>query len=772
MLQPLHYTDDYTQLSKIVWHSVQEKYATHIQNIITVDIETSNGFWNKDTGKVRGFSYRKYIRNKKFRQSFDELIPVSLMWIWQVAIESFDDNIYVFIGRTEEDFYEFWNALVAAAKHGCRVLKRQTLKLYWYSHNLGFEMQGLLRNVQAKYLESDFEVFARATHKPMYARIKIDGVVNEFRCSLFLTNKTLANWCKDENLPVQKCKPINYLKIRTPETPVTDEEIQYCVADVVSMVYGLAKYKDKYGTIEDIPYTSTGEIRRVLQKVAILNPDFASLCFQNSQSYDFDTFMKLMHTYQGGYTHANKRYVNESIYAYDCSHLTGFDFASSYPSVMTNSACYPLTPFEKWDVSTFASLVAEDINHPTHAFFFKAKFRNVKTRLYNTYWSYSKAIDADSDGIMIDNGRIHYCKEFSAWMTGIDYDTFRKAYDIDSIEVEEIYVAQAGYLPTCLVEVILDCFKDKTELKGVKGAESKYTHAKQIINGIYGLMVFKMLNWIVEYTDIDKDGNKMNHKEWKKSFPTAENGGIEYYNEMLEDMKPETCHTWYAVGVYCTSMARHRIWEAIIALDKKIFYVDTDSIKGNFDDYDIQWIQDFNQHIIDESNLALAHHGFTTDRFVALTKKGAEKRLGIFELDGNPVDPENDPWTIYKSFRTLGAKRYCYEDNDGMHTTIAGLPKKAGPKVIKTVDDFTEMAEWNALDSRKVTVYYSKQQPMLWHGCDGTYYYQDVPYGICLKPTTFDMSSASELIAFCNFLFNGEVDENEMDANKIMLELP
>lgn len=757
------FTYDFTRLSEIQWLFTKDNYTAVCQNIITFDIEASNGFFDGKTKKVRAFNMKKYVRSKKFREYFDTLKPVSLSWIWQVAIESADGTIFPFVGRTNEEFYQFWTLLNQVIRINANQAKSKAVKSIVYVHNLSYEFNNFLRNIQSLYLDKEFDVFARANHKPLYARIKHQRVTTEFRCSLFLTNKSLKNWCKDENLPVQKCKPIDYLKLRTPNTPVTDEEIEYCVADVVSMVYGIEKYRNKYGSLQNIPYTSTGEIRRVLKKVAQLNPDFADLCYQNSQSYDYQTFMNLMHTYQGGWTHANAKFVNQSIHSEDCAHLTGFDFASSYPSVMTNSACYPLTPFEQWNVSAFSKLEKEDINHPDHAFFFHASFKNVKSKLNNSLWSFSKAEHPDTDGILLDNGRIHYCKSFSCWMTGIDWDTFKQAYSFDAdFEVDQLYVAKAGYLPTCLVEVILDAFADKTALKGIAGAESKYVHAKQIINGIYGLMVFKMLNWIVTY----KDG------EWHKEFPTEENGGIDYYNDLLGEMDEKTCHTWYAVGVYCTAMARHRIWEAIINLDDHIFYVDTDSIKGDFDDYDIKWIDKFNQHIIDESNLANKHHGFTTDRFVALTKKGVQKRLGIFELDGTPIDPENDPYTIYKAFRTLGAKRYCYEDNDGMHTTIAGLPKKAGPKVIKSVDDFTEFAEWNAEQSGKVTVYYSNQDEMIWHGCDGSYYKSESPYGVCLKPTTFDMSSASELIAFMNFLFKGEVDENSMDTNRILLELP
>ena len=56
--------------------------------------------------------------------------------------------------------------------------------------------------------------------------------------------------------------------------------------------------------------------------------------------------------------------------------------------------------------------------------------------------------------------------------------------------------------------------------------------------------------------------------------------------------------------------------------------------------------------------------------FMPKTKDGVPKPLGVWEIEteGNP----------YKRFKTLGAKRYLYEDNDGLHLTCAGVSKTAG----------------------------------------------------------------------------------------------
>lgn len=51
------------------------------------------------------------------------------------------------------------------------------------------------------------------------------------------------------------------------------------------------------------------------------------------------------------------------------------------------------------------------------------------------------------------------------------------------------------------------------------------------------------------------------------------------------------------------------------------------------------------------------------------TIKGVEKLIGVWDFEGT-----------YTHFKTLGAKRYMYEENGKIHITIAGLSKQNGVK--------------------------------------------------------------------------------------------
>ena len=130
-------------------------------------------------------------------------------------------------------------------------------------------------------------------------------------------------------------------------------------------------------------------------------------------------------------------------------------------------------------------------------------------------------------------------------------------------------------------------------------------------------------------------------------------------------------------------------------LDKHIIYCDTDSIKGLFTDEDFKFISDYNDKIAELENHVADTLGFDRDMFTPKTMKGKVKRLGIMEREDD-----------YLEFRTLGAKRYAgkvlHDGEEKIETTIAGLPKSAGPNVIHNLSQFNNHTFWNTIDSEKL----------------------------------------------------------------------
>lgn len=795
-----HYTFNYDELDSIQWKYNNLKWGgKECDNIQCLDIEDSNGHLDKATGKVHGYSLKKYNKKKKvirqerledgstvevidyqykykrYRYMMDKVwIPVSVNYLWQYSIEDATGEIKVFLGRDVEDYLEFKQRLSNVIRLNASCGKKSPVYAFTYVHNLSHEFNIFLMNLADKFSDvflnsKSYSVFARDKRKPIYSKIKVNNVYWTYRCSYFLTNRSLRQWAKDESLPVQKEAPIDYQRILTPANDLDEQTLRYAIADVVVMQFGLEKFRTQYGSISNIPLTSTGKIRRILQKQAKMNPDYADLCYDLTTAYDFDMFMKLVHTYSGGWTHGNSYHVGKVIRQSEEYQLGGIDLASSYPACICIYSGFPMSRFKKVNPAMLSTLEQEDPEHPAHAWFMKIRLVNVTSKLNNTLWSLSKCLnenDINHDmSAVIDNGRIQHAPFLETYMTNLDWWTFTQAYDFDSYEVEELQVADAGYLPKPLVETVLKAYADKTSLKGLgPDYESRYKSAKEIANGIYGLMVFKMLSAIVSFKD----------NEWTSWFPTVENGGEDYFVEELEKIDKTTCHCVYQWGIWVTACARNlRLWKAILAMDERVIYCDTDSVKAMFNDADIQWVNDFNDFIKSESIKAASHFGFDPDLYSPKTKAGVPKPLGIFAIDSDDIDPKyinpSRPFEIYKSFKTLGAKRYAYEAVDGtMHTTIAGLPKKAGTKKCKKIEDFNDETFWNSDESGKLIISYGIQPEMDWTGYGGVSYHSTDRYSVNMKPTTFSMSMAPKFKAYID-LINNEVDEAFIDENRIML---
>ena len=727
------------------------------QNLMAFDIETSNG-WRQPDGTVIGFDHDRYNSDEEYKNMIDLGEPVSLLYVWQIAIEDKND-IKVFMGRTWDEYLDFVDMLTLeirrqavyeqrsihrASENAVALETKHSVNCKIFIHNAGFEFQHL-RNIweeefagkgkgrKAKY----GNVFARNPRKPMKFSVNVNRVRIEHRDSLVLTQKSLKAWCKDEKLPVQKLEEPKdyYLEIRTPETPLTDEEINYSINDVVSMIYGLKKYRDKYELLGNIPLTQTGAVRaKCRERVCMTNPTWADNCATITRCYTPQDFRNLCQLFQGGWTHANKYYVNKVLKNVKC-----FDFASSYPAVMTTRT-FPISQFEQCDVTEFSKLEEQDIHHAAYHWYAKIKVTGFDSKLQNSYWSLSKVCVDDTKplikGQIVDNGRLYSAEEATMLVSDLDWDTFKQAYCFDNVEVLELYKSEAGYLPLELILTILEYFQYKSSLKGDEEKESLYNESKQFINSIYGCAVTKIVTDLITFDGAGWDTTKFND---------------ELFYETVQSAKPENTFLAYQMGIWVTAWARHNLWDFIIKLDPRIAYCDTDSIKGLFNENDIDFVTKYNKHIEEIENEVANKLGFDPKLYTATTNKGKIKRLGIMEREED-----------CEEFKTLGAKRYVDLIDGEIHCTIAGLPKSAGENKIKSVSEFNDNLVWSTKESEKIIAMYNdNQKPCVWRDRDNHPYKSDAKFGICLQPTTFDLSMSSEFRKFLQTLMTGKIDRND-----------
>ena len=599
------------------------------QTIITFDIETTS--ISKKVGKEK-----KHYAG---------------MYHWQMMV----NGVY-FSGRTYDSLREAFEAIDSW----------DGIKIIWV-HNLAFEFQ-FLCNI---FGNDKVDLFARDSHKPIKAKWKS----LEFRCTLFLTNVSLAQVPK--NFGLQNCQKmvgdLDYGLVRTPNTPLTKEEQEYCYQDVL-IVHRLIEYfLGRYGVLQNIPLTSTGTIRRVVKQRWSDLPNFERLKLREKITNalpDFDLFMMLRQAFMGGYTHANVVNARRTI-----KNVDSYDITSSYPTVMIAEK-YPYKLNECF-VKGKPKIDTED-----RAYLMKLKLTNVvcKGNHNNHYWSVSKG---NNKGVMEDNGRVVTAEEMEIVLTGTDWEWFMKEYDFDTVEVITMYEGKKEYLPRYYINYVMELYCDKTQLKNVEGQEEKYRLAKAFLNGLYGMMVTNDIN--DEYSFVNG--------QWVCTPLTKPE-----IVKQLEDKAKTDQQFLYQWGVWVTAYARRNLWTMIEEIGDDLVYTDTDSLKMVHSERHLQAIDAYNEDICrkvrksliendivhaskDESNAEHLIGNAEGVSFPPKTPKGEDAELGIYDHEGDYPVPE---------FKTLGAKKYFYIDRKGEpHNTIAGCSKKAA-KFVASCDRFED----------------------------------------------------------------------------------
>lgn len=765
---------NYNDLTNIDYKFVEVKKGRtkfqECQNVVTFDIETSNGFratkpeiltledgssLSLNEGDTIGYEYVIQKLNPAF---FENAGKVSLMYVWQSAIETKND-IWVFLGRTWDDFLDYTKKLaecVTLAGNGYKPKQNQFINRcrktpiwHMYIHNLGFEFQHL-RNVFDDAFSDHDAVFARSARKPFRVTMDYEHTKLILNDTLCLSQKSLKNWGKDSKWPVQKLEePRNYyLPVRTPTTPLTAEEIKYSVNDVVSMIFGVKEYRDKYGCLNLIPMTQTGEVRKkCIEEIAMVDTQWEQQCRTTIDAMDFETYCELYKAFAGGWTHGNSRFVGMNL-----ENVQMYDFRSSYPAVMV-SRTYPVTPWETITKSEMELIQKRDINDRDYHYYVIFSCENVESKLNNTFWSSSKCDEIK--GEQLDNGRIYSCDYLKATMTDLDFERFCEVYDYDNLTIHKVRKSKAGHLSKAMIEVILGYYVYKTSLKGDATQESKYNESKQFINSIYGVCVTKVITDIISYM-----------YTWEKR-----NATVEDYQKAIEQLLNKPCFCTYQMGVWVTAWARHNLWDAISHLDAKTVYCDTDSIKGLFDDNDRQWFDDYNKGIWKLCEKVSQKYGIDIELFRpktkpkfddngVMTKPAVTKEIGYFDNEG-----------VAEYFKTLGAKRYLMKVDGEWIATIAGLAKDRGVEKLQSLDDFHDDIEWTAEESGKLISHYNDEQPTAhWIDRDGNTFDAMDKFGICLEPTSFSMGMAEDFKEFLSWCQGNELDDY-FDTPQIMREL-
>ena len=632
--------------------------------LVTIDEFFEN---NKELTFVRKREGKRTVEYANVSASFDIEVSSfeynghknSLMYIWQFGLQG-----SVVIGRTWQEFSDFLQRLTRTYNID------SSRRLPVYVHNLAYEFQFI------KDLFSWERIFAREKRSPMVAMTST-GI--EFRCSYMLSGYSLEMVGKNltKHKIEKKVNDLDYELIRTPETPLTDLEIGYCINDVLVVMALIDEEIEQYGSVTRIPMTNTGKVREYCRERTIRGKQglkYSDL-MKKLVINDENEYAMLKRAFQGGFTHANYNkvgFIHENVQSYD--------FTSSYPTVMVAEK-FPMSRGKYINVKSLDDIerFAQD-----YCLIFNVEFDNIVSKIdYEHYLSYSKCFGVQEP--IIDNGRIMSAKRIQTTITDVDLEIIIDSYHWEKAKVGKCIAYRKAYLPKDFVSCVLDFYVDKTTLKDVEGQEREYLHKKGMLNSCYGMSVTDIVNDEVFFEE-----------EWD-SRPANVADCIKQYNES------ESRFLFYPWGVFITAYSRKNLWSGILECKDDYLYSDTDSIKILNKDAHLDFIASYNADILEKLMRACMFHGIEFSRFIPQTIKGKEKPLGVWDDDG-----------LYDRFKTLGSKRYLveYSDDDGKHLkcTIAGVNKKKTSQWLSEQEDgfktFTDLMSVDKEHSGRMIVTY------------------------------------------------------------------
>ena len=583
----------------------------------------TTSFYESKNGAIYTNEQYNKIKNNKIKAD-----KKAIMYIWQFAI---DDN--VIYGRTWREFEMFIDKLY-------EYLDLQEKFLVVYVHNLSYEFQFICKRFNW------LEIFADSERKPISATCDKNII---FKCSYRLSGyslQTVANNLQNKNIK-KLVGDLDYTLLRNSKTPLTDIELEYCFNDVLIITHYINEQINEYENICKIPLTQTGKVRRYVRKECFKNKKYRFMI--EKLTIEKIEYIMLQNAFAGGFTHCNALYTNVI-----CENVTSYDFTSSYPTVLISEK-YPMSKGKKVNVQNLTVLLQLCKNYSVLV---DVTFYNIKDKFFfDNIISLSKCRNVINP--RINNGRVVSADRLTLTLTDIDIVNILRFYDFEKIDIGICYIYNRDYLPKEIIKTILHLYKTKTELKGIKEKEVEYLHSKELLNSIYGMCVTSIL-----HSEVNFDGDT-----WETINGDIDTA-LENYN------KDKNRFLFYQWGVWCTAYARNNLYTAIRECKQDYIYSDTDSVKIFNAENHKKYFDSYNQAIIKKINACLSNYNISFELAKPKTIKGIEKPLGVWDFDG-----------FYKKFKTLGAKRYMYFDDD-LHTTICGLNKKIGAEYIKKHDDY------------------------------------------------------------------------------------
>lgn len=553
---------------------------------------------------------------------------VGLVYIWMFGA----DNEVIY-GRTLDDFQKFIVILNS-------YLEKNKCKLIVYVHNFKYDFQFI-----RTYFKWD-TVFMKAKRNPLYARYRNI----EFRDSLVLSGgRSLAyigEHLKSHSV-TKAVGDLDYSLLRHSKTPLTATELGYCERDILTLNAYISEKIEEDGDITKIPYTNTGYVRNFVKNVCLFEHGERYRSMIDGLTLTPGAYQQCERAFVGGAVGPNNYYTDKLV-----NNVVSYDIKSSYPYVMVTQT-FPMGYPEPVTNKEAASYLSRKDYHCI----FRLTVHDLHPKEGNNYCypiSQDKCINLI--GARVVSNRVIDAASLSIECTELDYDTFKKFYNItpENSRITNMRAYPAGRLPRPIICSVFEFFNKKTTLDGVVGSESEYMISKNMLNAIYGMMVERPIRPKFMYIDGRFVRDDIDYV-----------AQIEGYNEKRDRV------LYYPWGVYVTAHARHRLYDAIYNMGNRFVYCDTDSVKWKLmgGEYDIERYEYFNR-VNKQAEKAILdvtkELKLSPDYTMPCDPLGHKKILGVWERE-----------YIANNFKTIGAKRYMYDIDGKYHLTVAGTNKKS-----------------------------------------------------------------------------------------------
>lgn len=554
--------------------------------------------------------------------------------------------------QREQNIYLFrsWDLVLWFFDHISEVydLGENRRLIVWIA-NFSFEFQFLKDRLE--WSEGEYDFFAKEERQPLKATYK--GI--EFHEALAISGGNLAyladTYCTTKKL----VGDLDYDIERNSHTPLTDQELQYCINDVAILAeFSQTMFNDYIREKKKVPLTRTAmlidefkdlfrQLCKDRDKRLKLPPytteleyrDYLKACFP-----DFETYQLWFNwLFRGGYVHANALFCDIDVY------VKMRDITSHYPTRMSLSYC-PGTPFRSADPSTLEDAIKDKccIIH--------AAFWNIETTTPHSIESRNKipiVLDAQWD-----NGRLVKASYMEVYLTEFDFKIYKMFYKWSDMDVISLKTSKRRKYPDYVIRILHKHYIHKNDLKRQGLSESQdYAVTKVVVNTHFGALCKRIKLDKIVYKD----------REWTHDTVTPD--------FQKERDKTILLPQW---GIWVTAAARYELLHTLYKLTISgvdVVYMDTDSIKYRPSHIAENIFQRYNNKIARRlRNRHLRNPAFSD--------------LGFF--DKEEVDKATKEHKVVR-FKTLGAKRYIYDNGQKIKATIAGLPKQSIKALGSTPDE-------------------------------------------------------------------------------------